>query len=50
MVSIVCLCTQLFLFQRHLQYKPIDTAITPNAETEVPMVERIFTLIEGQES
>ena len=23
-VSLVCLHTQLFLFQKHLQYKPID--------------------------
>ena len=49
LVSLVCLCTELYLLQKHLQYKPIDRDITPNAETEVPLVESIFTFIEGQE-
>ena len=48
-VCLVCLCTQLLLFQKHLDYKPIDRGITPNAETEVSMVKNIFTFIEGQE-
>ena len=48
MVGLVCLHTQLFLFWKHLQYKSIDRANTPNAETEGPMVENVFTFIEGQ--
>ena len=48
-VSLVCLCTELILFQKHLQYKPIAKAIIPIADTEVPMVENIFTFIEDQE-
>ena len=46
---LVCLCTQFFLFQKHLQYKPTEKAITQIAETEVPLVANIFTFIEGQE-
>ena len=44
--DLLCLCTQLFLFQKHLQYKPIAKAIIPNADAEVPMVETVFTFIE----
>ena len=46
--SSVFLYTTL-LFPRHLQYKPTDRAITPISENEVPMVENVFTFIEGQE-
>ena len=47
-VSLVCLHTQLILFQKHLQYKPIVQDIIPNADVEVPMVENVFTFIEDQ--
>ena len=47
-VSLVCLCTQLSLIQKHLQYKPIAKAIIPIADVEVPMVENIFNFIEDQ--
>ena len=39
--SLVYLCTQIFLFHKHLQYKQIDKAITPTVETKVPMVEKV---------
>ena len=44
----VCLCTQLILFQKHLQCKPIVKAIIPSADAEVPMVENVFTFIKHQ--
>ena len=42
------LCTQLILFQKHLQYKPIAKAIIPNTDAEVCMVENMVTFIEDQ--
>ena len=48
-VSLVCSHTQLFLFQKHLQYKPIAQDITPIAEAEVPMIENVFTFIDDHE-
>ena len=47
-VGLVYLCTQLILFQKNLQYKPITKAIIPSANVEVPMVENIFSFIEDQ--
>ena len=47
-VSLVCLHTQLILFRKYLQYKPITKAILPSADAEGPMVENIFTFIEDQ--
>ena len=47
-VDLVCLCTQLLLFQNHLQYKPFNRTIMPNTEIEVPMVESIFTLLKAR--
>ena len=47
-VSLVCLCTQLFLFQKCLQYKLTDKAITLAAATEAPMVKNVFSFIEDQ--
>ena len=46
--SLVCLHTQLILFQKHLQYIPIARAIIPIADAEVPMVENVFTITEDQ--
>ena len=48
LVSLVCLWTQLFLFQKHLQYKPIDRAIILIAATGGSMVNKVFTFIEDQ--
>ena len=47
-VCLVCLHTQLIIFQKDLQYKPIAKAIIPNADAEVPNVENILTFIEEQ--
>ena len=49
MVSLVCLCTQLFLFLKHLQYKPIYRAITLIAATGLPIVKNVFSFIKDQE-
>ena len=43
-VSLVCLHTQLILYQKHLQYKPIAKAIIPSADAEAPMVENVLLL------
>ena len=42
LVSLVCLCTQLFSFQKYLQYKPIDRAIILISARGIPMVKNIF--------
>ena len=47
-VGLVYLHTQLFPFQKHLQYKPIDRAIMLIGAIGVPMVENILTFIGDQ--
>ena len=37
------LCTQLFPFRKHLQYKPIDRNIMLITATGVPIVKNILT-------
>ena len=39
--GLVYLCTQLYPFQKHLQWKPIDRVIMLIAAIGVPMVEYI---------
>ena len=41
--------SQLILFQKHLQYKPIANASIPSADTKVPIVGNVFCFNEGQE-
>ena len=45
-VCLVYLHTQLILFQKQLQYKPIESASLPGADITVPMVEKDFTFNE----
>ena len=47
-VSLVCLQTQLYICQKHLQYKPTDRTIMLTATIEVPMVKNILTFTEDQ--
>ena len=47
-VGLVCLHTQLFLFQKHLQYKPIERVVILTAATGVPMGKNVFSFIEDQ--
>ena len=47
-VGLVCSHTQLFLFQKHLQYRLIDRAMITIAVTGVLMVENVFLFIEDQ--
>ena len=42
-VSLVYLCAQLFLFQKQLQYKPMDMSSMVITGIGVPMVESILT-------
>ena len=44
----MCLSTQPFLFEKHLQYEAIDRAIILIAAIGVPMVKNIFTFTEDQ--
>ena len=48
LTGIVCLYTQLFLFWKYLQYKPVDRAITLSAVIEVPMAKMFLLSIKDQ--
>ena len=47
-VGLVHLCTQLFPFQKYLQYKPIDSNRMMITAIGVSMVKNILTLIGDQ--
>ena len=46
--SLVCLCTQPFLLQKHLQYKLISNNNIMNMVIEVPVVENNLIFMDDQ--
>ena len=45
---VYCAYVHMFLFGKHLQYKPVVNAIIPSADIKAPMVKNILTFTENQ--